>query len=513
MTSNTNNKNKRIAINTAVLYVRMLLLMAVSLYTSRVILDALGAVDYGLYNVVGGVVVAIGFLQGTLNTTSSRYITVALGKDSLEKLKIVFSNVLIVNFLLALIILILSETIGLWFVYNKLQIPSDRFNAALWVYQMSIVTVMVNIISVPYNACIIAHEKMKAFAYISLFDAFGKLAVAFLLLHVTKIDKLILYSALLLIIQLIDRGVYGIYSNKNFEETKSKIKINKPLLKKMMGFITWSSYGSFVSIGFTQGLNILLNLFFGPTVNAARAISVQVQNAITSFTNNFQTAINPQLIQSVATEDFYRSRQLLIASSKFSFYLLCIIGIPVIILAPTILNLWLKEVPAHTVNFVRLMLIISIWSCLANPLRIVNQAEGHIKKFQLYECTILLLIIPCAYIALRLDKLPEMVFCVHLVLELSASVVRAVIVLPKIGMDVKEYFFRIYRPVSLVFILSLGIGCFVSCLIGDNLYSRLGVLFISEIIMIALIYLVGLSANEKSEIKKIATKAIYRAKK
>ena len=316
----------------------MLLLMVVSLYTSRIVLDALGAVDYGLYNVIGGVVVALGFLQGTLNTTSSRYITVAIGKGDQDNLKTVFSNILLVNILLAVIILILSETIGLWFVYNKLQIPQDRFNAA---YQMSIITVMVNVVSVPYNACIIAHEKMKAFAYISLFDGFGKLAVAFALLHVKDIDKLILYSALLLIIQLIDRAVYGYYSHRNFEETRTRIRPDKELLKKMFGFILWSSYGSFVSIGYTQGLNILLNMFFGPAVNAARAVSVQVQNAVISFTNNFQTAINPQLMQSVAKEDYRRSRQLLIASSKLSFFLLCIIGIPIIILAPTILELWL----------------------------------------------------------------------------------------------------------------------------------------------------------------------------
>lgn len=500
-----NPNNKRIAVNTTVLYVRMLLLMAVSLYTSRIVLDALGAVDFGLYNVIGGVVVALGFLQGTLNTTSSRYITVALGKGNQDDLKTVFSNILLVNILLAVIILVLSETIGLWFVYNKLQIPQDRFNAALWVYQMSIITVMVNVVSVPYNASIIAHEKMKAFAYISLFDGFGKLAVAFALLHVKDIDKLILYSALLLIIQLIDRAVYGYYSHRNFEETRTGIRPDKELLKKMFGFISWSSYGSFVSIGYTQGLNILLNMFFGPAVNAARAVSVQVQNAVISFTNNFQTAINPQLMQSVAKEDYHRSRQLLIASSKLSFFLLCVIGIPIIILAPTILELWLKKVPDHTVSFVRLMLIISIWSCLANPLRMVNQAEGHIKKFQMYECTILLMIIPLSYICLKTDRFPEIVFIVHLLIELVAGIVRTFIVLPKIEMKIKDYFKLVYRPVTIVFFLSLFTGYIFVHILKDNLVSQLIVFILSELFMIGIIYTLGLTRQERLKMNTIAS--------
>ena len=274
-------------------------MMVVSLYTSRIVLDALGVVDFGLYNVVGGIVVALGFLSGTLNTASSRFITVSLSKGCLEEMKKTFSNVLFVNILLAVIVLIAGETVGLWFLYNKLQVPPERFNAAFWVYQMSIVTVMINIISSAYNACIIAHEKMKAFAYFSLFDCFAKLLIAYAL-FITNYDKLIIYGALLLTVQIIDRIVYGAYCTRKFNETRTKIILDRPLLTQMFKFISWASYGSFVSIGFTQGLNILINLFFGPAINAARAVSVQVQNAVVSFTTNFQTAINPQLIQSVA---------------------------------------------------------------------------------------------------------------------------------------------------------------------------------------------------------------------
>lgn len=497
--SKSEEKNKRIAINTLFLYLRMLLLMVVSLYTSRIVLDALGVVDYGLYNVVGGIVVALGFLSGTLNTASSRFITVALSNGDMSEMKKTFSNVLFVNMMLALIILIAGETIGLWFLFNKMQIPTERFTAAFWVYQMSIVTVMINVMSSAFNACIIAHERMKTFAYISLIDAFGKLLLAFFLTHIINYDKLIIYGAFLLLIQIIDRLIYGMYCSKHFPETKTKITIDKPIIKKMFEFISWASYGSFVSIGFTQGLNILINIFFGPAINAARAVSVQVQNAVVSFTTNFQTAVNPQLIQSVVNKDFERSKHLLKMSSKYSFFLLCLIGIPLIAVTPYILNLWLKEVPEHTVWFVRLMLIINIWSCIANPLRIINQAEGNIRKFQLCEGTVLLMIVPISYIVLKVYKIPELVFVVHLIIELLSSYIRIKIVLPKISMSIKDYFTSIYSPLFLIFTISISICFFLLNYlnIGNDILSVSLFCILSEISIITLIFIIGLNSSER----------------
>ena len=502
--------NKKIARNTMILYIRMLLLMVVSLYTSRIVLDALGIIDYGLYNVVGGIVIALGFLSGTLNTASSRFITVALSTRKLEVMQKTFSNILFVNVLLSFVILIGGETIGLWFLCNKIQIPLDRFNAAFWVYQMSILTVMVNIISSAYNACIIAHEKMEAFAYISLIDALGKLMIAYSLIHVMNSDRLVMYGGLILFMQLVNRFVYSIYCSRNFPETKVGFLWDKAYLTKMFKFITWASYGSFVSIGFTQGLNILLNIFFGPAVNTARAISVQVQNAIVLFTTNFQAAINPQLIKNVAIGDNL-SAQKLLASSKFSFFLLCLLGIPLIIIAPTVLNLWLKEVPEYTVVFVRLMLVISIWSSIANPLRIVNQAEGNIKKFQIYEGTVLLFIVPVSFCVLKLEKLPELVFVVHLFVELLASYIRIKIVLPKIGMRVCDYCKCVYLPLT-----SLNIFCpftypnskfftsnnasFLSLFLGDSFFSIVLLISLLSLFLIFLVYEIGLNQNERKKI-------------
>lgn len=493
----TPNDNKRIAVNTIVLYIRMLILMGVSLYTSRIVLAALGVVDFGLYNVVGGIVVALGFLSGTLNTASSRFITVSLSSGILKNMKNTFSNVLIVNIILALIILLAGETIGLWFLYNKMNIPIDRFQAAFWVYQMSIVSVTANIITSAYNACIIAHEKMKAFAYISLIDAFGKLLIAYLLINIERFDKLILYGGMLLLIQLIDCLIYSLYCARHFEETRTKLIIDRKLLKKIFKFLSWASYGSFVSIGFTQGLNILLNIFFGPSVNAARAISVQVQNAVVSFTNNFQTAINPQLMKSVAATDFQKAQFLLKVSSKFSFFLLCLIGIPLIALAPLILRLWLTNVPEHTIWFVRLMLVISIWSSIANPLRIINQAEGNIQKFQLLEGTTLLMIVPVSYVALKLGARPEIVFISHLFFEMLSGYIRIKIVLPKIGMKLSEYCKSIYIPLILIFVLSLLVG-YIGVYFSDNsILSSIVLLFGLEISMLILMYTIGLTTKER----------------
>ena len=507
MLSDSFGNNKRIAKNTLILYVRMLILMATSLYTSRVILDALGAEDYGIYNVVGGVVIFLGFLNGTLNTTSSRYITVALGKGDGVRCKQVFASVLQVNILLCIFVVLASETIGLWFLVNKMQIPEERMNAALWVYQFSVATVILNIISVPYSASIIAHERMQVFAYIVLFDAFAKLGIAFLLSSACSIDKLVVYAICIFIVQLIDRVIYGQYCVRKFPETHYSPYYDGKLLKEILGFVSWSAYGGIVFVGFTQGLNILLNIFFGPAINAARAVSVQVQSNVDNFVQNFQTAINPQLTKSVATASFEKSRELLLASTRFSFYLLCILGLPIICEADYILHLWLKEVPQHTVLFVQLMLTISIWQSFANSLRTVNQAEGNIKKFQMYECTLRLLIVPIAYIFLKKGYPPESVFIVHLMIELMVNIPRIWIVLPKIGMKSREYIRQVYFKLIPIYVIPiLIVHFFMKPFVpkGENTFVFfLLSLLVIEVSLMIMISGWGLTIGEKNFIKKV----------
>lgn len=490
-------ESKRIIKNTGLLYFRMLILMAVSLYTSRILLSALGVVDYGLYNVVGGVVVMIGFLHGTMSTASARFVTVALGKGDINNMSIVFSNIFFINLFLALIIFILSETVGLWFLLEKMTIPENRVNASIWVYQFSVVSVVMNIITVPFNASIIAHERMGAFAYISLFDAISKLMIVYLIIA-SPYDRLIFYSFLIFSIHAIDILIYYIYCINKFPEAKVRFNFNKSVIKEIFSFVIWASYGSFVSVGFTQGLNILLNIFFGPAVNTARGIAVQVQNAVVNFTTNFQTAINPQLMKSTAQFNYIDSQRLLVASSKYSFFLLCMLGIPLIIETPYILSLWLKEVPKHCVDFCRIIIIISIWGSLANPLRIVNQAEGNIKKFQLFECSLLLLIIPLSYIALKIWENPILVFVVHLIIEIVAQFIRIFIVIPKINMNFSLYVHQVYLRIIPVFffpvIISMGIHYYVK---NSDFFSFLFTTSICEMSLLVLIYIIGLTYKEK----------------
>lgn len=488
----------------------MLILMLVSLYTSRIVLAALGVDDYGIYNVVGGIVTVLGFLNGTLNTASARYITVALGKDNMVEMRTVFSSVLLVNFFLAISIVLLSETVGLWFLYNKMVIPEGRMSAALWVYQISVATVVLNVISVPYNATIIAHERMSAFAYITLFDAFAKLGVAFLLTINLSFDKLVVYALLIWLIHLIDRVVYGQYCARNFPETKFKRTIDRKLLKEMGKFIGWSSYGSLVSVGCTQGLNILLNMFFGTAVNAARAVSVQVQSAVIGFANNFQVAVNPQITKSFVCGLYSETKRLLTISSKMSFFLMCIIGLPLIVNADYVLSIWLKEVPDHTLAFVQIMLAIGIFQTLANPIRIVNQAEGNIRKFQILECSYLALIIPLSYIALKLGLNPESVFIIQFFVEVTAQFIRIKIVLPKINMTIKEYLMTVYFRVLMVFVLPLIVAFYIKGLMSSGYLIFFVSLFITEILTLCTIYYIGLNGFER---KRISNKMIQYLKK
>lgn len=490
-------EGRRIAKNTGLLYIRMLLLMAVSLYTSRIVLSTLGVVDFGIYNVVGGVVVMLGFLSGTLNTASSRFITVSLCDKDLDSMKSTFNSVFIVNLILALVVLLLSETIGLWFLTEKMIIPNERHDAAFWVYQFSVITVFLNIVTVPFNASIIAHERMGAFAYISLIDAFAKLLIVYLI-RIAPWDRLVFYAFLMMAIHVFDFLIYNIYCLNKFSETRLRLKAKKSTIQEILNFIVWASYGSFVSVGFTQGLNVILNMFFGPSVNAARGIAVQVQTAVTQFTNNFQIAINPQLIKKTAQQEFEDARTLLIASSKYSFLILCMLGIPIIIEAPFILGLWLEEVPEYSVSFCRIMICICIWGSLANPLRTANQAEGHIRKFQIIECTLLLLIMPISYISLRFWDIPILVFVVHLIIELSTQIVRIKIVVPKIQMTLSSYFVNVYYKIVPVFFLPFLVVLIKKLRVFSEVSEFFIVVVLVELIILFSSYYIALTSRERT---------------
>lgn len=454
MPTQTSDNNKRIAKNTLLLYFRMLFMMLVSLYTSRVVLNTLGVVDFGINNVVGGVIAMLGFLTGSLGAASSRYITYDLGKGDLDVMKKTFGNIKSIHYILAGIILLLGETIGLWFMTTKLQIPEGREIAAFWVYQFSILSSMMAVITVPYNATIIAHEKMSAFAYITIVDAVLKLLIVYLLV-VIPFDKLIIYAILLFCIQVFDQVVYIAYCSRHFKEVHTKCCYDKKLFREIFIFAGWTMNGNLAVIGYTQGLNILLNMFFGPVVNAARGIAVQVQNVCQQFCNNFQMALNPQLTKSYAQGDFQMMHRLLVKSSKFSFFILFFIAMPLMFEADIVLKAWLGIVPEHTVNFLRLIMVVGLLYTLSNPVIVSVHATGRLKNFQLIEGTMLLMIVPIAYFLLKYCGIrPEYVFVVHIIVEICTQFARLKIVLPMINMNLNFYYEKVVWPILLVVILS-----------------------------------------------------------
>lgn len=497
--------NKRIAKNTLLLYVRMLFLIAVSLYTSRVVLNTLGVTDYGIYNVVGGVVAMFSFISGSMSSATQRYITFALGKGDMENLQKVFSTALQIHVLIALLIVALGETVGLWFMYTQMQIPADRMDAAFWVLQCSIVSTVVMTVSVPYNADIIAHEKMSAFAYISILEAVLKLAVVYILLGLTY-DKLILYAFLILAVQLLIRFCYSHYCNKHFKESIYRNTWDKPLFKEMAGFAGWSMFGSLAAVFFGQGLNMLLNVFFGPVVNAARAVSVQVQNAIQLFVGNFQMALNPQITKNYARGAMDDMHKLMFRSARFSFYLLFFLSLPVLLETNFILTIWLKVVPDNTVVFLRIMICISLLFTLSNPLAVAAQATGKIRKYQAICGSILLMILPISYICLKLGYPAYSVYIVHAIMECITQMARMIILRRLLGIRIRDYFTNVYAKVLVVVVFSIPMPFVLYQSMNDTVLRFFIVCFVCVLSVGTVAYIVGLSKNERLFIKsKFAT--------
>lgn len=495
--ADTISANKRIAKNTIVLYLRMIFILCVGLYTSRIVLNTLGVEDYGIYNVVGGFVAFFSFLNGAMATATQRFITFELAQGDVERQTVTFSTAAIIHVAIAFLIVIIAETVGLWFVCNKLVIPEERFVAAMWVYQFSILSMFVSIVSIPYNAAIIAHEKMSAFAYISILDTVLKLAIVYLL-TIATFDRLIFYAALLLGISLLDRLIYGIYCKRHFIETRVRLIFDKRIFNAMTNIAGWSLFGNIAGVFYTQGLNVLLNIYFGPAVNAARAIAVTIQGVVTGFVGNFQMALNPQITKSYAIDDMKRMHSLIFASSKYSFFLLLFIALPIMIETQTILTLWLKIVPEHTVWFVRLILCILLIDTLSNPLMISAQAVGRVKVYQSVVGGLLLLILPIAYVALRLGGNPETVFIVHMVVAVSALICRVIIVGRMVSFTFALYARKVLLPTTSVFLLTSCISAGLFCVIPDN-----GILKTVEVIAMILIFtavvilFAGLSTTER----------------
>lgn len=506
MVDNSSN-NKRIAKNTLYLYARMLIVMAVSLFTVRVTLNALGAEDYGIQNVVGGVVTMFAFLTSTMVSASQRFFAFSLGKKDYKQLSNYFTMSLWCYLGLALIIIILAETIGLWFIRTHLTIPIARMDAAMWVYQFSIITFVFSILSIPYNSIIIAREKMNVYALFGLVEAFLKLAIAYLLM-VSSVDKLILYSGLMCLMMSSIYSFYIIYGTTKFEECRIKRFWDRRIFREVMNYSGWSLFGAISGVFRSQGINILLNIFFGPVVNAARAIAYQVNNAINNFVLNFYKAVQPQIVKTYAAKEMEQFNTLVFRSSRFCFYLIIFLSLPVLLETPFILELWLKDVPENAVLFTRLVIITAIVDSTSYPLQTSISATGKIKYFQIVTGGLLILNLPVAYLFLNYGYPAETTMYIAICISLLAQITRIFFANHYAGMSVIGYVKSVlFRIVSVVFI-----SCLLPLVIQSFNNEGLSRFILTSTVSLLwsgfIIWVIGITASERASLSNLIKEKI-----
>jgi len=447
---------KRIAKNTIFLYFRMIVIMAVSFYTIRVVLDTLGVTDFGLYNLVASFVLIMAFLNNTLTSGTQRFLTFEIGKSDVVKLKQTFSTALLIHIALAFLILILGETIGLWFLYEKMNIPVDRFDAAFWVYQFAIASTMITVMQVPYNALIIAHEKMHIFAYISIIEAILKLLVVYLLL-VISFDKLIVYGTLMFLVSLFIAMFYRTYVIKNYEESHFSLSFDKDILKPILQFSGWNLFGSLAWIIMNQGINILLNILYGPALVAARVITLQINMGLLTLVNGFRTALNPQIIKNYSSGNLEEMKTLSLISAKYTFYLALFLILPVYLELETILSIWLVDVPEWTILFTQLILIFTLIQTFDLSFGIIFQATGDMKYNQIMSGAIYLSVIPIYLMINYFYKLsPSAIFYIQIIAGIAVAFGVKIYLLKRIiGITLSVYFKLIILPILRILFIIL----------------------------------------------------------
>jgi O-antigen/teichoic acid export membrane protein len=474
----------------------MILTMLISLYTSRVVLNTLGVEDFGIYNVTGGVVAMFGFFNGAMTSATQRFLSYEIGKGDFDQLRKTFNATQIIHIGIAVIIFILAETVGLWFVRTYLVIPVERMNAAIWVYHLSVLSFMISIIQVPYNAMIIAHEKMRVYAYVSIIEVLLKLFIVFLLTWIT-FDKLKLYGVLIFGVTFVIATIYRVYTQKNFEESKFEVVKDKKLYKILISYSGWSLFGNLAAVAKGQGVNILLNIFFGPAMNASQAIANQVQGAVQGFVSNFQMAVNPQIIKSYANEEKEYMTTLIFRSSKFSFYLVYLLSLPMILEVEQILKLWLKIVPDHAVVFTILTLVVILVTCVTGPLTTAIQATGKISIYQSIAGTLQMFILPMSYVLLKFSFNPVIPLYVTIVIEIIALCICLFFASKSTGFSVIFFFRDVILKITLIVLLTLPFLLIFRNMLDENLLRLIIVINISVVWSMIIIYTIGLTKSEK----------------
>lgn len=503
----TAENNKRIAKNVFLLYIRMALLMFISFYTSRIVLKNLGITDFGLYNVVAGFIAMLGFIQGSMSNGIQRFMSYAIKNSNEYDVNTIFIASVRILITICLVILLLAETIGLWFVYNKMSIPHERINTVIWVYQLSVLQTIVSLLSIPYYALIIAYERMNAFAYISILEAVSKLSIA-IILSFSMIDKLLLYAILMFIVQLIIRITYNLYCKKYIYKIKLNGSCDIKIIKRLLTYIGWNTTSICSEIIQIQGLNILLNIFFGPILNAARGISIQVMGVVRNFSINFLMAINPQIIKSYASGDLRYTESLVFKASRFGFMIMFCISAPVIMITDDLLNLWLVEVPQYGDIFIKIILCSSMINVLIDPIKTAINATGKIKYFNICISIMLLSSIPISFFLLKKNAEAYSVFIVQCIINLIIVVISVYFMKRIIRINQIRYYKDVIMRVIFVSIIVFSIMFIMLNIQTNEIYWHFINAFILFITTIITVSLIGVKANERRKIIKYIRKKI-----
>lgn len=502
--------NKRIAKNTVFLYFRMFLIMSVSLFTSRIILKVLGEIDFGIYNVVGGIVMMFTFMNGALAGATSRFITYEIGRKNDIQLNKMFNVSLVTHVFIALIVLALAETVGLWFLYNKMIIPAERMDAAFWVYQISIATCILSITQVPYTATIIAHERMGIYAYIGIIEVLIKLGIVYLIM-VSTADKLIVYAILMFLTQAFIMLFYRHYSNKHFAECRLKFVREKKMYKNMFIYAGSDMIGNLSVLAQGQGLNMLLNMFFGPAVNAARGIAYQIQGAVTQFSGNFMTAVKPQIIKLYAAGKIDDMMELVVQSSCLSYYMMLLLVAPICLEADYILTIWLGEFPDYTISFLRLALVLCMIQTVKTPRTTVFHATGKILLPNIIVGTILCIALPAAYIVLKMGGDPNSVFWTAIVSMILSEIAGISLLKKAVDCSVSNYIFRVHLRCTFVTIVALIIPMLTNNKIELEGFAKLvATTILTTICILTIVYAIGIDRRMKVKVNNIIKKKIFR---
>lgn len=489
------SSNKRIAKNTLFMYFRMLIIIVVGLYASRIILATLGASDYGLFNVVGGIVVLLASINGTLATGTQRFLSFAIGESDEEQLKSVFSTAVLLHLLFAVIFLIIAETVGLWFLNVKMNIPEGREIAAFWVYQFSILSTVISIVQIPYMSALIAHEKMSIYAYMSIYDSVAKLLIIYLI-QVAPLDKLIFYAGLIFVVGVTSALMYNLYCRRNFKECRLHPKLEKKIFKEMAVFSGWNMFGCVAVPAQTQGVNILLNIFFNTVVNAARGIAVHVNSMLIQFVGNFQTAVNPQIVKLYASGKKDEMIRLVINNSKFAGYLYLFIAVPLFVEVEFVLDIWLVDYPDYTIPFLRIILIQSLIQTLTRPVVMVVHAVGKMRDVNLTAGLALLLILPVTYFFLKLGVDPVTVFAINIIPWLLETFFELYFENKYIGFPIWGFYKNVYLVVLPIALIIGAVPYFAHMFLPLEGWSRfLVVCTLSVMISGVVIFYLGLSKH------------------